>query len=383
MKKILMIPGPIEYEDDVLNKMSLPTISHTSREFISAFRDSLNDVSTIFGASGNSVPFIISGSGTLAMEASTVNFITRDSRVLVVSTGYFGDRFANLLSRFTKNVEIMKQPLGTAVDSNELLERALKNSYDVITITHVDTSTGVKNDIKEIAEKLKGTDSLLIVDAVCSAGAEPLNMDWGIDVAFSASQKALGAPPGLAVGVVGERALQRMGNREPLTYYSDLRNWLPVFRTTLEGRPSYFATPNVNLTMALAVSLKSILKEGLEKRIRRHEVIGEAFRKALMEMGLELIAKTSFANTVSAVFLPSNVELTKFLSSAEERGVVFAGGLIDKISTRYFRIGHMGSIGPTEILAAIGAVEYGLNKNGVDIKNGAGLSAAQEILYKL
>ncbi|MEM3313329.1 MAG: alanine--glyoxylate aminotransferase family protein [Thermoplasmatales archaeon] len=383
MEKILMIPGPIEYESNVLNTLSLPTISHNSKEFILEYQSSLKNLLSIFGASQDALPFIISGSGTLSMEISTVNFISRNSKVLVVSTGYFGDRFATLLSRFTKNVEILRPPLGSAAEPKELYEIVSKNEYDVVTVTHVDTSTGVRNNIKEIANLIKETSSLLVVDAVCSAGGEHLRMDWGIDVAFSASQKALGAPPGLAVGVVGQRALRVMKSKDPLTYYSDLRNWEPTIRNTLDAKPSYFATPNVNLIRAFKVSLDSIIREGLDSRIRRHEIIGEAFRTAFKEMGLRLIADKSFANTVSAIYLPGNVELQKFLSSAEDRGFVFAGGLIEGISAKYFRVGHMGIIGSTEVLGAIDAIENSLKRNGYKVESGAAISVAQEVLAKL
>ncbi|MGC8645113.1 MAG: pyridoxal-phosphate-dependent aminotransferase family protein [Thermoplasmata archaeon] len=383
MKKILMIPGPIEYENEVLSVMSLPTIAHTSREFINILQEALRDVETVFGATSDSVPYIISGSGTLAMEISTANFISRNSRVLVVSTGYFGDRFAELVSRFTKSVEVLRPPLGLAADPEEVKEAAERKDYDLITVTHVDTSTGVRNDVKEIAGRLRGMNPLLVVDGVCSVGGEAFDMNWGIDVAFSGSQKALGAPPGLAVGVIGSRALERMEKVEPLTYYSDFRKWMPVFRSALDGKASYFATPNVNLVTALHASLKSILREGIEERVRRHEIIGQAIRSSFSEMGMEIIARSSFANTVSAVYLPENVELSKFLAHAEERGVVFAGGLIEGISQKYFRIGHMGSIGPAEVLAAINAAEASLRRNGAKLEFGRGVPAAQRVLEKL
>jgi len=383
MKKILMIPGPVEYDGDVLASMSIPTISHTSREFIEILQDALRNVKLIFGAPEDSLPYIISGSGTLAMEISVANFLKRDSKVLVVNTGYFGDRFAELISRFTKNIDVLKPGLGLAVDPEDVRDAASKKDYDLITVTHVDTSTGVRNDIKTIASALKDKNSLLVVDGVCSVGGESFDMKWGVDIAFTSSQKALGAPPGLAIGVVGKRGLERMERVDPLTYYSDLRKWLPVFKSALEGRASYFGTPNVNLIRALSVSLNSIKKEGMEKRIRRHEIVGDAIRSALNTIGLEMIPKSSYANTVSAVYLPKNVELQKFLSQAEENGVVLAGGLIEGISSKYFRIGHMGSVGPVEVLATISAVENSLKNNGARIEAGSGIAAAQQALQKL
>lgn len=383
MRKLLMIPGPIEYETNVLNAMSLPTISHSSPEFISIYREALKNVSTIFGSDvTNSLPFIISGSGTLGMEVSTVNFIKRDSKVLVVNTGYFGDRFVDLFSRFTDKIDQLKPPLGEAAEPGLIREKLETNEYDLMTVTHVDTSTGVRNDVRKIVEAAKGSETLLVVDGVCSVGGEEFDMKWGIDVAFTASQKALGAPPGLAVGVAGRRALERMAKVKPLTFFSDLRKWETVSRGVLASKGGYFGTPNVNLITALAVSLSNILKEGMEKRINRHQVMSSALRAGIEGMGLEIIAKKSYANTVSAVYLPDGTDSRKFLSDAEKTGVVFAAGLIPYIASKYFRIGHMGSINSTEVLLSLSAIERALNNGGKNIKPGSGLTAAEEVLFK-
>lgn len=378
-----MIPGPIEYESNVLNAMSLPTISHSSKEFISIYREALLNVANVFGSSpSTSVPFIISGSGTLGMETSVVNFIKRDSKVLVVSTGFFGDRFIDLFSRFTSRVEQIAPPLGEEVDPILIKEKLETNEFELMTVTHVDTSTGVKNDVKRIADVARKTDALLVVDAVCSAGGESLDMKWGIDVAFTASQKALGAPPGLTVGVVGERAMERMEKIPPMTFFSDLRKWSSVSRKVLESKGGYFGTPNVNLITALNVSLNNIMREGLEPRIKRHELMSSAIRAGIRELGLDLVAKKAFANTVSAVYLPENVEAKKFIAEAENFGVIFAAGLIKDIASRSFRIGHMGSISPAEVLLALGAIEKGLAVGRAKVEAGSGLAAAQRVLQE-
>jgi len=381
MRKILMIPGPIEYEPNVLNAMSQPTISHTSKEFIFIFKEALEKLLKVFDAK-NALPFILSGSGTLAMEIGTVNFIKRDSKVLVINTGYFGDRFVDLFSRFTKNIDVYRPPLGYAADPVEVQERVRKNEYDLVTVTHVDTSTGIRNDVKRIANYFKDLDTVLVVDGVCSIGGEEFHMDWGVDVAFTASQKALGVPPGLAVGVVGPKAMKIMEKNPPLSFFSDLRKWQNVFKNMLDLKPGYFGTPNVNLITALNVSLTYILNEGMEKRIKRHEIIGESFRAAIKELGLEMLPKESFANTLSVQYLPEGVKQENFLSDAERYGTVFAGGLIPEIKERYFRIGHMGSVSSSEVMISIGAIERALKKNGYNLKLGSGLAAAQEILSK-
>ncbi len=376
-----MIPGPIEYENNVLSALAQPTISHTSKEFLSIFKQTLEKVMTVFGLK-EGLPFILSGSGTLAMEIGTVNFIKRDSKVLVVNTGYFGDRFVDLFSRFTKNLDVYKPPLGEAADPNIIKEKVSGNEYDLVTVTHVDTSTGVRNDVKSIAPIFKDLDTILVVDGVCSIGAEEFSMEWGVDVAFTASQKALGAPPGLAVGVVNQKALKRMESLQPLSFFSDLRKWNNVFKAMLELKPGYFGTPNVNLITALNVSLNNILSEGMENRIKRHEIIAESFRAAINALGLEMIPKGTYANTLSVQYLPDGVKQGSFLDDVARYGAVFASGLIPEIKEKYFRVGHMGSVGPSEIMISVGAIERSLKKNGYNVKLGTGLAAAQEILFK-
>lgn len=377
-----MIPGPTEYEQNVLSTLSMPTIAHTSKEFLHIFKETLEKTLKVFDAV-DSLPFVLSGSGTFAMEAGTVNFLKRDSKVLVVNTGYFGDRFVSLLSVFTKNVDVYKPPLGQAADPKEVYEKIKNNEYDLVTVTHVDTSTGVRNNVKEIAKFFKNLDTVLVVDGVCSIGGEEFHMDWGVDVAFTASQKALGAPPGLAVGVVGPKALSVMEKNPPLSFFSDLRRWQNVFESLLELKPGYFGTPNINLVTALGVSLTSTLDEGMDKRIKRHQIIGESFRSAIRELGLEMIPKNEFyANTLSVQYLPRNVKQSDFLADAERYGAVFAGGLMPEIKDKYFRIGHMGSVSSSEVMISVGAIERALKKNGVNVALGAGLSVAQEILEK-
>lgn len=376
-----MIPGPVEYESNVLSALSQQTIAHTSREFLTIFKDALEKTLNVYDAS-DAMPFILSGSGTLGMEAATVNFIKRDSKILIVDTGYFGDRFIDLFSIFTKNIDIYKPPLGFPADPREVYEKIKTNEYDLVTVTHVDTSTGVKNNVREIAKYFKEIDTILVVDGVCSIGGEEFHMNWGVDVAFTASQKALGTPPGLTVGVVGPKALKVMEKNPPLSFFSDLRKWQNVFKSALDLKVGYFGTPNVNLITALDVSLTSILSEGMEKRIRRHEIVAESFRAAIKELGLEMIPKGAFANTISVQYLPGNVKQSNFLTDAERYGAVFAGGLIPEIREKYFRIGHMGSVSASEVMISIGAIERSLKKNGYSVKLGSGLSAAQEVLQK-
>ncbi len=384
LKKILMIPGPTEYESNVLGALAQQSIAHTSNEFLLLFEKTLRNILELVNCK-EGFPFILSGSGTLGMEIGTINFIKRDSKVLVVNNGFFGDRFIDLLSRYTKNIEVYKPSIGYPADPKEIGERVVSNEYDLVTVTHVETSVGMTNNIKEIAPYFKDLDTILAVDGVCSIGGEEFQMNWGVDTVFTASQKALGVPPGLAIGVIGPKALARMERNPPLSFFSDLRKWLgwrDLLQNKKGSRPEFLGTPNVNLVKALNVSLHSIFSEGMPKRIKRHKTLAAALRTAISELGLEMIPKGAYANTVSAAYLPSKIKQESFLQAAERYGVTFAGGLVPEIKDKYFRIGHMGAISSSEIIISISAIEKALKENGYNVKIGTGLNAAQELLYE-
>ena len=206
--------------------------------------------------------------------------------------------------------------------------------------------------------------------------------EWGIDVAFTASQKAIGVPPGLALLMASPRAMDVWKNRRnPVAnYYADWDNWLPIMQAYTNRKPAYFGTPPVNLILALETSLRIILAEGMEQRFNRHRKIGRAFRAAVKAAGLDMIPANddSAANTLSAPFYPDGVAAGDFLGAASAEGVILAGGLLADIKPQYFRVRHMGSASRNDLLATVGAIESALQKNGWDLKPGICLKAAQQ-----
>jgi len=385
-RKLLMIPGPIEFEPEVMQSMSIPTPSHVDPNFIESFGHALELMRDIFlYPSGQ--PFIVAGSGTLAMDIAGSNLIESGDNALVISTGYFGERYVDLLKRYGANVDILKAPLGDIVSMGQVEDQLKKKNYKLMTFTHVDTSTAVLNDAKSLAELGQKYDVLTILDGVCSvAGEEIRQEEWGIDVVLTASQKAIGVPPGLALLVVSQKAMNTFEKRKsPIgNYYSDWTNWLPIMKAYENRTPSYFGTPAVNLIIALETSLKIILKEGMENRFEKHKVAGKAFRTALKTLGLIMIPvrENVSANTLSALYYPKGVNGGDLLRGISKAGVIVAGGLLSEIKTKYFRIGHMGSINRCDLLATIGAIETGLMQCNYNFESGAGLKAAQDILNK-
>jgi alanine-glyoxylate transaminase/serine-glyoxylate transaminase/serine-pyruvate transaminase len=376
-----MIPGPIEFEPAVLAALGAPTTSHIAPDFIEAFGQALERMREVF-LCPDGQPFVVAGSGTLAMDLAGANLVEPGDRVLVVNTGYFGDRYGALLERYGAEVMHVTAPVGGR-PSLEEVERALKeNDFKLMTVTHVDTSTGVITDVKGLAELARQNDVLIIVDGVCSVAGEELRMtDWGIDVALTASQKAISVPPGLALLVAGPRAMEAYKRRESpvVNYYADWSNWLPIMEAYEARRPGYFGTPAVNLIWALNVSLGQILHEGMEARFERHLALSRACKAAVKALGLGQVPTEPVfaANTMTAPLYPEGVAPTELLPRIKAAGAVLAGGLHPEIRAKYFRIGHMGPTNMGDVLATIGAVEAGLAGCGHKFELGSGVAAAQ------
>jgi alanine-glyoxylate transaminase/serine-glyoxylate transaminase/serine-pyruvate transaminase len=381
-KSLLMIPGPIEFDPEVLIELGKPTVSHVAPDFIEIFGNTIEQMRVLF-QSPDGQPFLVAGSGTLAMDLAGANLTEPGDRALVVNTGYFGDRFGDILNRYGAEVQHIRGEIGNIPDIQAVEQALEQSSYKLMTITHVDTSTGVLNKVKEFAALGRKYNVLVIVDGVCSLAAEELKMsEWGVDVAFTASQKAVGVPPGLALLVAGPRAMQAFHQRKTpvANYYADWDNWLPVMQAYEARKAAYFGTPAVNLVRALHVSLNQILQEGLAARTARHRRISQVFKNAIIALNLEQVPQNPdiAAATMTAPYYPQGIQPAEFLSRVSAEGVVLAGGLHPEIRTKYFRIGHMGSVNIADAITTIAAVESGLALSGYRFEPGAGLSAAMQ-----
>ncbi|MHB0874846.1 MAG: pyridoxal-phosphate-dependent aminotransferase family protein [Anaerolineae bacterium] len=379
-RSLLMIPGPIEFEPSVLAAMAEPTTSHVAPEFVEVFGRALEHLRQVF-LSDDGQPMVVAGSGTLAMDLAGANLVEPGDRALVVNTGYFGDRFSALLQRYGAAVTQVRGVVGSRPSLEEVEAALQRGPYKLMTVTHVDTSTGVVADVRGLASLAHHYGALLIVDGVCSVAGEELRMsEWGVDVALTASQKAIGVPPGLALLVASPRAIDAFRQRrtQVCNYYADWTNWLPIMEAYEQRRALYFATPPVNLVGALNVSLKQILAEGLDERFRRHQALGRACRAGLAALGLgQVPIREEFAaNTMSAPRYPAGVSGGDLLRQARVVGVILAGGLHPDIRNEYFRIGHMGATNMGDVLATLGAIEVALRRCGHHFEAGAALAAA-------
>lgn len=383
-RTLLMIPGPTAISADVLAAGAQAVLSHSSPAFRNTVAESLQQLRELFDAP-SSQPLVATGSGTLAMEIGLVNIVEPGDRVLMLETGVFAGRFKTICERNGADGRTLKAPLGRAPDLDAVRRELAAFKPKVLTITHVDTSTGVRVDVEALARLGREAGALVVVDGVCSIGGEEYHGDaWGVDVGLTASQKAIGAPPGLAVLTVGPRARAARDNRAaPFTgYFTDFENWLPVMESYEGGSPGYFGTPAVTMLASLHAALDAVIGEGVPARIARHARTARAFKAGVDALGLRNVAAPEDnANTLTVVYNPAGVG-DELVDAVRDEGVTIARAIHPELRGKAFRVGHMGVCGPSEILTTLGAIERALHRLGQSVDLGAGLAAAQRSLTK-
>ncbi len=382
---LLMIPGPIEISPAVREAAAGAPPSHVAPALIESFGAALEQMRRVWLAPPDSQPFVVAGSGTLAMEMAVTNLIAPGDSALVVSTGFFSERMAEMLRRRGAEVTVLAAEPGD-VPSLDAVEEALSTGrHRALFATHVDTSTGVRSDARALAQIARAHDVLSIFDGVCATAGERFEMEaWGADVYLTASQKAIGLPPGLALLVASRRALEaraRLAAPPPMSV--DFDQWAPIMRAYEERKPSYFATPATTLVRALDVGLREILESGMDARFALHARGARAMRAAWATLGLaELpIHAELAAHTLSAIYLPEGVG-PELVASIGARGVSVAGGLHPALRTRYFRVGHMGWVltQPEMLRTTVRAIAEALAERGHACDAGAAVNALDAAL---
>ena len=376
-EKLLMIPGPSPVHPRIINSLSLPIVSHGSPVLVEELKEALVNLKKIvFCEKGEA--FILAGAGTLAMEMAILNTVEKKDSFLVLSQGFFGERMGQIARSFGLDCDIIECEWGKAVLPEELKQKLSEKEYKAVTATHVDTCTGACAPVKDYAEILKKHDALYIIDGVCATGGIEERMDdWEVDVVLTAAQKCFGAPPGLSILVLSEKAMDKRRSMEKIpAYYSDVLRWLPI----MKDPSKYFSTPCVNEIRAFYESTKIILEEGIERRFLRHERVAKAIRAALVELGFSLFTQEPFlADTLSVVKYPEGVEDKSFRSTYYENGIVVAGGL-GETAGKVFRMGHMGNLSVSQVYFALDALERTLSTLEYKFEAGSGLKAAKAIL---
>ena len=374
----LRIPGPTPVPDRVQKAMNAPMINHRGPEFRALLPELEQGLRWAFQTQNDMLIFPASGTGGL--ESAVANVVSPGERVLAVTIGAFGDRFADLATAFGANVVRYTLPWGEAADPQDL-DDLLSREHDIATVlvTHNETSTGVTNPMNQIAEIVKGRGRLLVVDGVSSIGSIDIPVDkWQVDVAITASQKGWMLPPGVTMLSVSKNAWERQAQSRSPRFYFD---WERAHKMQQKGMT--FTTPAVGILFGLREALQMMHEEGLQAIFARHRRIAAAFRAAAVTLGLRLLAQEEVASpTVTAVFFPDALQGEKadaVLASWRELGLVVGEGQ-GKLAGKIFRIGHLGSVFDADVDATVQALEKGLEKHGHPVKAGAALAAARQAL---
>ncbi|RKU47401.1 hypothetical protein DL546_007563 [Coniochaeta pulveracea] len=346
----LLIPGPIEFDDAVLQSMSHFSESHVGPSFVNTFGETLSMLRKLFQTTDPSAqPFVISGSGTLGWDIVASNLVEPGEDVLVLSTGYFSDGFADCLAVYGAKVTEIKAPVGSRPQLPEIEKALSEKKYKMITVTHVDTSTGVLSELEKLSQLVQrvSPETLLVVDGVCSVAVEEIKFDeWKLDGVVTASQKAIGCPAGLSISMFSGKAVQAFKNRKtpPTSYFASFKNWMPIMQNYEAKKPSYFATPSPQLVHALHTALSQILARPLEERFRKHREASDRIKQAVADLGLKQVASNPAdqAHGMTAIYLPETVKGADLLPKLGAKGVIFAGGIHKEIVAKYIRFGHMG-----------------------------------------
>jgi alanine-glyoxylate transaminase/serine-glyoxylate transaminase/serine-pyruvate transaminase len=337
-ERLLLGPGPSPVSKRVQEALSAPPRSHLDADVTALLDDIRARLHRLFRVPGGTSVLAISGTGTSAMEAAVANTVQPATRALAIVTGYFGDRLAGMLERHGANVTTVHVEWGRAVDPDVVREALSKHTYDIVSIVHAETSTGVRNPVDVIGPMARDHDALVIADTVTSFGALPLDMDqWQLDVCYSCSQKGLGAPPGLSPIAFGPRAVER---RVACRNFSLDLALLEDFWV----RRKYHHTISSPLVYALATALAEVEEEGLENRWARHESAHKLLVAGLAEMGLDLLPpEPERLWSLNAVRVPENRVEAKVRACLLEDHDIEVGAGLGPLAGRIWRVGLMGS----------------------------------------
>lgn len=377
-KLMLMIPGPTPVPEQVLLALSKHPIGHRSGEFSKIMAEVTANLKWLHQTENDVLVLTVSGTG--AMEAGIINFLSPGDRVLVGCNGKFGERWAEMCAAFGLEVDTVTADWGKALDPAQFqakLAADTAKTIKAVIITHSETSTGVLNDLETINRHVKAHGALIIVDAVTSLGAVNLPIDdWGLDVVASGSQKGYMIPPGLGFVSVSAKAWEAYKTAKLPRFYLDLG----PYKKTADKNTNPF-TPPVNLVVALQAALRMMKAEGLESIFARHLRLMRATREAIKALSLPLFAPDEAASPAITAVAPLTVESEQIRSVMKKRfDIVLAGGQ-DDFKGKIFRIGHLGFVSDRDILAAIGALEATLRELGYDsLTPGAGVAAAAKVI---
>jgi aspartate aminotransferase-like enzyme len=373
-KRYLLTPGPTPVPPQVLAALAEPIVHHRSRDFREIYGRCLARLREVYRTENDVLMFTTSGTG--AFESAVANLTSPGDRQLVLSAGNFGERWAGMARAFGVDLVHVRLEWGEVPEADDLRSSlAEAGDVSVVYLTHSETSTGVVCDLQALAAVAKEAGALVVVDAVSSLGAVPLEPDaWGVDVVVSGSQKALMCPPGVAFASVSPAALEVAAGATSPRYVLD-------WERTRKAQAALDApfTPAIPIVRALDVALGLLLEEGLEAAFERHARLGRACREGAKAMGLELFSPDDERSAVvTAIRAPEGVDATEIVSSLRDRfGITIANGH-GELRGKIFRIGHIGWFDVFDIVTALAAVELTLADAGAEIERGVAATRVLE-----
>ena len=354
----LRIPGPTPCPEVVLQAMTKQMINHRGAEFGEIMANVTADLKQLMQTKND--VFILTGSGTGGLEAAIVNMLSPGDKVLSVSIGVFGERFATIAELFGAEIIPLKFEWGTAADP-DAVRKALQDNPDVkaVLVTHNETSTGVTNDLASLSAVIKEFDKLLLVDAISSLGSINVPVDeWKLDVAVTGSQKGWMVPPGLSMVAISEKAWEAQAESRIPKFYWDFAK----AKSYLEKNQTPW-TPSESVVFALSVSLKMMLQEGLQNINARHARVANMCREGAKELGLSLFADPAYAsNTVTSIKAPEGKDANELRKLVKANHDIELGGGQQKLNGKIFRVGHLGLITDDDIDAVLKALKAELPK---------------------
>ena len=372
-KRYLMTPGPTPAPPEVLAAIAQPVVHHRGPDYKKLYAECLGRLREIF-RTGSEV-LLFGASGTGAMESAVANLCSRGERVLVVSAGYFGERWAKLAGAYGADVDHLRYAWGEIPAPDDVAARLREREATAVFLTHSETSTGVVSDLQQFAAATREAGALSVVDAISSVGAVPLETDaWKIDVVAAGAQKALMTPPGLAMVSASDAAWEATSRSSSPRFYFD-------WELTRKGQASLDApvTPPVSLVAGLNVALGMLLEEGLDSAFDRHVRLGRACREGIKALGLELFSPDDDNSAVvTAARAPEGIDSDELVLLLRDRhGVTLAPGQ-GELKGKIFRIGHIGYYDVFDITTALAAVELALVELGADVERGVAVTRALE-----
>lgn len=378
LKKFLCAPGPTAVPAEILAEMSKPLIHHRTAQFDNYVAENAELLKKVFKTQNPVVTFTSSGTG--AMEASVTNFLSKGDKVIVLAAGKFGERFDEICKAYGVETVVLSNEYGKDVKPAQVAE-ALKANPDAKAVytEYSETSTGVAFDIKGIAEVVRKTNAIFVVDGITAIGAMPFEMDeWGVDVAIAGAQKSFMIPPGLAFLSPSEKARKLMETSNLPKYYFNVKAEI----ANNEKKTTHF-TPAITLIIGLNFALKMMLDEGIDNVVTRHFNIAEAIRVGVQAIGLKLFADVPNvrpSDAVTAVRVPEGVEGKQIPKLMQNKyGVTIAGGQ-GTMAGNIFRLGSLGYMDKTDVIVQLQATEYVLNDLGYKFEAGKAVAAGQKYL---